>query len=280
MAQQRVLITGAAGKVATLLRPRLVRPERAVRLLDIAEPAPMDSLNGGAPGADEEIVFASVTDLDAMIEACDDVDAIVHLGGQSREADIDEILRLNVYGTYCVLEAARRAGIRRIVLASSNHAAGFYHRDEAPPEGLPPGVPGRPDTFYGWSKVAGEAAGRLYADRYGMDVICLRIGSWFPAPFELRGLALWLSPDDGARLIEACLGVESPGFRIVWGISRNTRRWLSLAEGEAIGYDPKDDAEVYAEELIAEFGEPDFDADPVLTRIGGTWCDIPLGERI
>jgi uronate dehydrogenase len=280
MSQQRVLVTGAAGKVATLLRPRLSRPGRALRLLDVVEPAPIDSLDGGNPHADEDVLFASVTDLDALTEACRGVDAILHLGGQSREAGIDEILQLNIYGTYCVLEAARRAGVRRIVLASSNHAAGFHSRDEAPPGGLPADVPGRPDTLYGWSKVTMEAAGRMYADRYGMDVICLRIGSWFPAPFELRSLALWLSPDDGARLIEACLAVESPGYRIVWGISRNTRRWLSLAEGEAIGYDPKDDAEVYAEELIAEYGEPDFDTDPVLTRIGGPWCDIPLGEPI
>jgi len=279
MAQQRVLITGAAGKVASLLRPRLIRPGRTVRLLDIVEPAPMDSLDGAASGGAEEIVFASVTDLDAMVEACDGVDAILHFGGQSREADFDEILRLNVHGTYCALEAARRAGVRRVVLASSNHAVGFHRRDEAPPGGLPADAPGRPDTFYGWSKIAMEAAGRLYADRYGMDVICLRIGSWFPAPFELRSLALWMSPDDGARLIEACLGVPSPGFRIVWGISRNTRRWQSLAEGEAIGYDPKDDAELYADQLIAEYGEPDFDADPALIRVGGVWCDIPLGER-
>jgi uronate dehydrogenase len=271
----RVLLTGAAGGVASLLRPRLARPGRAVRLLDIKEPPPL----ADGVAADEEVVLGSVTDLDAMTEACQGVDAVLHFGGQSREADFDEILRLNVYGTYCVLEAARRAGVPRVVLASSNHAAGFHARAEAPAGGLPADAAGRPDTFYGWSKVALESAGRLYADRFGMDVICLRIGSWFPEPFELRSLVLWLSPDDGARLIEACLTAESPGFRVVWGISRNTRRWLSLAEGEAIGYEPKDDAENYAERLIAEHGEPDFDDDPALQRIGGVWCGIPLGER-
>jgi uronate dehydrogenase len=242
----------------------------------------MSSLEGGGSGPSaphEEVVFASVTDLDAMTEACAGVDAVLHFGGQSREASFEKVLDVNVNGTYCVLEAARRAGVQRVVLASSNHAAGLYSRTEAPAGGLPADVPGRPDSYYGWSKVAMEAAGRLYAERCGMDVICLRIGSWFPAPFELRSLALWMSPDDGARLVEACLATDAPGFRIVWGISRNTRRWLSLAEGEAIGYEPKDNAEEYADQLIAEFGEPDFDNDPVLLRIGGAWCDNPLGQN-
>jgi uronate dehydrogenase len=276
MVRQRILITGAAGKVATLLRPRLARPDRVLRLLDVREPEPLS-------GAIEEIHTGSVTDLDAMVSACQGVDAIVHLGGQSREAGAEEVLRLNAYGTYCVLEAARRRGIRRVVLASSNHAAGFHNTSEGPigdlpDEGLPADVAGRPDTLYGWSKVAAEAAGRLYVDRYGMDVICLRIGLWFATPPGLRGLAMWLSPDDGARLVEACLATRAPGFRTVWGISRNTRRWWSLAEGEAIGYQPKDDAEEYAAQLIAEHGEADFDADPLLSRVGGQWCDVSLGE--
>jgi uronate dehydrogenase len=265
---QRILITGGAGKVAALLRPRLARPGRVLRLLDVRDPA---------GGAGEEAVVGSVTDRDTVVEACRGVDAVVHMGGQSRESGAEEVLRLNALGTYTVLEAARLAGVRRVVIASSNHAAGFHTRGQAPEGGLPADVTGRPDTLYGWSKVAAEAIGRLYADRYGMDVICLRIGLWFPTPPGLRGLAMWLSPDDGARLVEACLAAESPGFRIVWGISRNTRRWWSLAEGEAIGYFPKDDAEEYAGQVVAEHGEPDFLADPVLNRVGGQWCDVPLG---
>jgi hypothetical protein len=77
-------------------------------------------------------------------------------------------------------------------------------------------------------------------------------------------------------MVEACLAA----FRIIWGVSRNTRGWWSLAEGEAIGYHPQDDAEAWADKLIAEYGEPDFDNDPVLNRLGGIWCDTPLGERM
>jgi len=272
MADQRILITGGSGGVGTLLRPRLARPGRVLRLVDVAEPPRVDGAGV------EEVVTASVDDVDALVAACAGVDAIVHLGGQSREAPVEEVLRLNAYGTYCLLEAARRTGVTRVLLASSNHVAGFHSLGEHPGE-VPGDVEPRPDTLYGWSKVAVEAAGRLYHDRYGLDVVCLRIGMCAPEPPGQRGLAMWLSPDDCARLVEAAVAAPSPGFRQVWGISRNTRRWLSLAEGEAIGYSPRDDAEEYADKIVAEHGEPDFAADPVLTRIGGVWCDIPLGER-
>lgn len=271
----KLLITGASGGVGRLLRPRLAAAGRTLRLVDVAAGDPP------APGEAVELVTASVTDLDAMTEACRDVDAVLHLGGESLEAPWEDILHANVHGTYCVLEAAHRAGVHRVLLASSNHAAGFHARDDAPPEGLPADVAPRPDTYYGWSKAAIESLGRLYVDRYGMDVICLRIGSCFPAPGGLRGLMTWLSPDDCARLVEACLTAPRPGFRIIWGISRNTRRWWSLAEGEALGYHPVDDSEVFADDYLTSDDTID-DAtadDRSATRLlGGIFCRHPLGH--
>jgi uronate dehydrogenase len=268
MSRQRILITGAAGGVGTMLRPRMARPGRTLRLLDEVETPPLD-------GADEEILTGSVTDLEAMTAACQGVDAVIHLGGQSREHDIQNVLKLNVEGSYVTLEAARRAGVGRVVLASSNHAVGFHSREGIPEGGLPADASPRPDTLYGLSKVGIEAAGRMFADRYGMDVIAVRIGSWFGTPPGVRGLATWLSPDDGARLMEACIAAESPGFRLVWGISRNTRRWFSLAEGEAIGYHPQDDAEDFAAEMGDD--KADYETDPELNRVGGSWCEVELG---
>ncbi|WP_250036624.1 NAD-dependent epimerase/dehydratase family protein [Paractinoplanes maris] len=270
MADERILITGSSGRVGTLLRPLLARPGRVLRLFD---PRPPQALPG--TGA-EEVVPGSVTDLDALVAALQDVDAVLHLGGHSHEAGAEDVLRVDAYGAYCLLEAARRTGVTRILLGSSNHVAGFHRLSEHPGE-VPGDVEARPDTLYGWSKVAIESAGRLFHDRFGLDVICLRLGQCFPAPRGPRGLAMWLSPDDCARLVEAAISVPGPGFRQVWGISRNTRRWLSLAEGEAIGYRPEDDAEEYAEKIVAECGEPDMAADPELNRIGGSWCDRPLG---
>jgi uronate dehydrogenase len=265
---QRLLITGGAGKVANLLRTRLARPGRVLRLLDIRPPD---------PGPDVEPLVGSVDDLDALTAACAAVDAVIHLGGYAKEAAAQDIIDVNIRGAYTVLEAAHRSGITRVILVSSHHAVGYWQRAQAPTGGLPADIAARPDTFYGWSKAAAETVGRLYADRFGMDVICLRVGSWCPEPPDLRGLAQWLSPDDGARLVEACLAAESPGFRLVWGISRNTRRWCSLAEGAELGYHPQDDAETFAARLIARFGEPDEIGDPVLARLGGAWADQKLG---
>jgi len=261
-----ILITGAAGGVGTLMRPRLARPGRTLRLLDLA---PLDP----AAGPGEEVVRASVTDLDAMTQACAGADALIHLGGISLEAPWQRILDVNINGTYTVFEAARRAGVPRVVFASSNHSVGFHTPDEYP---LPEAIVPLPDTYYGVSKVAGEAIGALYAKRYGLDVISIRILSCFARPRNIRMLSTWLSPDDCARLLEACLAADKPGYRVVYGVSDNTRGgWVSLDEARALGYEPKDDSEAYAAELIARDGEPD-PGDPVLAHLGG---DFTLPDK-
>ncbi|MEV6970851.1 NAD(P)-dependent oxidoreductase [Hamadaea sp. NPDC051192] len=269
---QTVVITGAAGKVGRLLRQRLARPGRTLRLVDIVPPEP------AAPGEDAEVSTGTLTDLAAVESVVAGADVVIHLGGQSRESSISDVLENNALGTYNLFEAVRRGGVGRVIFASSNHVAGFLDRVDAPPEGFPADAPGRPDTLYGWSKVAGEAMASLYADRYGIDVLCPRIGMCMPQPTDVRSLGLWLSPDDATSMFEACLAVESPGFRRLWGISRNTRRFLSLAEGEALGYIPKDDSEAYADEVERGRPTPDYEHDLVLRRIGGQWCDVPLGE--
>ncbi|RJQ68506.1 NAD(P)-dependent oxidoreductase [Pseudonocardiaceae bacterium YIM PH 21723] len=261
---QTILITGAAGGVGTILRPRLAKPGRTLRLLDLE---PLSTVDG------EESITATVTDLDAMTEACRGADALIHLGGLSLEDDWPSIMDTNINGTYVALEAARRAGVPRVILASSNHAVGYYPNDgETAPDDLFP----RPDTYYGVSKVAMEALGSLYSDRYGLDVICLRIGSCFDKPRNARMLASWMSPDDCARLMEAALSTPEPGFQVVWGISANTRGWWSLDGARAIGYEPQDDAEVYAAEVESL-------VDPYDKLLGGAFCspslDAPLPER-
>jgi nucleoside-diphosphate-sugar epimerase len=307
----RVLVTGAAGIVGTMLRPRLARPGRVLRLFDLV---PID------PGPGEEAVTADLTDEAAVRAAMEDVQAVVHLGGLSRERPWADTLHVNIHGTYVLLEAARQAGIRQVVLAGSHHAVGFHPRTPTPaqpsgpvrppatarpsetaaqpsgvawssdtavqPSGMaqvpdaeaPGGAPDylfpRPDTFYGVSKVAAEALGSLYHDRFGMNVVVMRLGSCAERPVDTRALSTWLSPGDGARLVEASL--VAGGFHVVWGVSANTRRWWSLEEGRAIGYHPEDDAESYAASLIADHGEPD-PADPVHALVGGVFCTRELG---
>jgi uronate dehydrogenase len=268
----KVLLTGAAGRIGTVLRGGLPRRGWALRCLDVV---PVPDVR-----PDEEHIVADVADLAAMTDATDGVDAVVHMGGISGESTWESILHANIQGTYAVLEAARQAGVSRVVLASSNHATGFTPRPES---GLLREFdgPARPDTYYGVSKLTMEGLGALYADRYGMDVVCLRIGNASPEPTQLRHLAIWLSPDDSVSLVDAALRAPSPGFAVVWGVSANTRNWWDLNGARALGYSPADDAEVYAPALIEAQGEPD-PADPVHARVGGEFTlpryDAPLAD--
>lgn len=235
---ETVLITGAAGRIGTYLRARLAKPGRTLRLLDLRLPEG----HGAEDAGPVELVEASVTDLTAMIEASAQVDAVVHLAGiPNPRAAWSDILHVNVQGTTAVFEAARLQQVPRVIFASSNHAAGFGSHGDASGDGLP-----RPDSFYGVSKVFGEALGSLYHDRYGMQVVCLRIGSCTDRPRSDRMLRTWLSPDDTGRLVEAALTHPAPGFTIAWGVSDNRRRTWPLDAGHELGYFPVDDAEAYA----------------------------------
>jgi uronate dehydrogenase len=252
-----ILITGAAGRIGAMLRPRLARPGRTLRLLDIVP------LTAG-PG--EEAITASVTDLAAMTAACQGAAAVIHLGAIATEAPWRRILEVNIDGTYAVFEAARRAGARRVIFASSNHAVGFSPRESFP---VPDYAFPAPDTYYGMSKAAGEALAALYHHRHGMDTICIRILTCADRPPNVRALSTWLSPDDAGRLFEASLSAPDPGFRVVYGVSANTRGgWVSLDEARLLGYEPRDDAEAYAAEVIAVSGTPGPD-DPLLAYLGG-----------
>ena len=258
MTSRRVLLTGAAGQIGALLRAGLPARGWSLRCFDVADMGP------GRDGEDR--IRGDVTDFDAVLAAGTGTDAVVHMGGLASEAPYEDIRRVNIDGTYNVLEAARQAGVGRVVLASSNHAVGFTPRADCVPVDTRP----RPDTFYGVSKVAGEALGSLYADRYGLDVVCLRIGTQRPTPVDPRHLSTWLSDADTVGLVDAALSAPSPGFAVVYGISANTRGWWDLEPGRAIGYHPVDDAEAYAAEvgdgadpfhafLGGEFAGPDFD---------------------
>jgi uronate dehydrogenase len=263
----RILITGAAGAIGLLLRTQLARADREFVLLDVAPMA------APAPGESVQTVPASVEDLDALVTAAEGTDAVIHLAGLATGGHSwDDYVRVNLTGTYNVLEAARRAGVPRVIYASSNHAVGFTERPEDGTE-VPATLAPRPDSYYGVGKVAGEALCSLYHDRHGLDMVCLRIGSCRPEPNDRRCLWSWLSYPDTVRLFEASLTAPAPGFRIVWGVSANSRRWWSLQEGDAIGYRPEDDAEDHAEAILAADPEPRTnDTDPTQPeRLGGSY---------
>lgn len=258
-----ILLTGSSGRIGTSLRASLPTLGWHVRCLDRV-PSGLSAASAAPLGSDE--IVADLSDVAALDRAMAGVEAVVHLAGQPTEAPWPAVRDSNIEGMYQLFEAARRAGVPRIVYASSNHAVGFTPHDTAE---LPADTPPRPDTLYGVSKVFGEALSRYYVERYGMRVACLRIGTFAEEPPDDRALATWLSPGDCARLVDACLRSERLTFAQVWGVSNNTRRWWSLAAGEALGYHPVDDASQHRHDP-GSAGEVD-------AFVGGGFTDSSFG---
>jgi uronate dehydrogenase len=239
-----ILLTGAAGEIGSRLRGPLRAATSELRLSDIA---PLE-----AEAANETVWPADLTDLDALCAAADGAEAVVHLGGVPEEAPFGELAAANLTGCFHAYEAARLAGVQRFVFASSNHATGYYEAGHR----LVGEEPVRPDGLYGASKVYGEALGRVYHHKFGLRVACLRIGSFQERPLDPRMLATWLSVEDAARLVLACLTSPRLQFEIVYGVSANTRSWWAAAPGRRLGYEPQDDAEAFAAELPGSVSGP------------------------
>ncbi|WP_181312219.1 NAD-dependent epimerase/dehydratase family protein [Nocardioides campestrisoli] len=234
----RVLVTGAAGSIGRVLVPGLLAAGHEVVGLDIV-PVP--------EGADVPWHTADCTDPDAVdaVFAAQPLDAVVHLAGHPDELDLAGSLTSHVVTTAALLDAMVAHGVPRLVYASSNHAVGRTPRADRVGVDTRP----RPDTFYGVGKVAAEAVMSLYADRYGLDAVACRIGSFLPRPTTARHLSTWLSHDDCVRMVEAALTTQAPGFAVLYGISANTDAWWDLEPGRALGYAPQDDAAAYADEI-------------------------------
>jgi uronate dehydrogenase len=223
------VLTGAAGKIASSIRPGVADRVAKLRLvdLDLVEPA----------HEREESVVADIRDQRGVEAALVGAAGVLHLGALSDEADFHELAEVNIVGTYHVLEAARRTGAGRVVFASSNRVTGFYPRTTL----VDPEMPTRPDGFYGVSKIAGEALGRLYSDKFGLQVASLRIGTFEPTPADERQLSTFLAAMTAPELT----------YTAIYAMSRNSRRWWDLSAGEAVGFDPQDDAERHAADVRA-----------------------------
>lgn len=256
-----VLITGAEGNIGTRLRANLAG-RYALRSIT------------REPVAGLESTIADISDLEAILPAFAGVQAVVHLAASPAvETPWPDVLHNNIIGTYNVFEAARRAGVRQVVFASSNHAVGMFEIEGSPElyrrrSGVMVDhrAPARPDSLYGVSKVYGEALGRYFCEQHGLQVYCLRIGavrrdddpraaaivaspgpSWLPpmtAAERLRRVAaVWLSHADLGRLVDACLQAEHVRFGIYYGVSDNPYRFWSLDNARAdLGWWPQDGA--------------------------------------
>ncbi|MRG59956.1 NAD-dependent epimerase/dehydratase family protein [Agromyces sp. CFH 90414] len=258
--EETVVVTGAAGRIGRAVTPLLRRPGRRLRLVDTV-PDPSTA------GDDVSWHDVSIQDGPAMARILDGATSLVHLAGLSSERPWADLLRVNIDGTHTVLEAARTAGVRRVLLASSIHAVGCSPvADAADAQPLRP----RPDTYYGVSKAAMEALGSLYADRFGISVVSARICTFQEAPGDGRAIAQWLSPGDMARLVEAAIALDDGRHHLVWGVSANHPGWFSLEAGYAIGYRPQDDALTAS---LARDGVTPPEPDGCGAPLGGAFTD-------
>lgn len=253
----RVLITGAAGKIGTALRNGLAGRYPLLRLCDTRDL--------GIARSGEETATADLTDPASATRVTAGMDAVVHLAGVAHEDSWERILPNNIAATYNLFEAARESGVKRILFASSNHTVGYYPARREVGIDVPP----RPDSRYAVSKVLGEALGRLYADKFGVSVICLRIGSFRRAPESRRQLATWISPRDMVQLAIRSLETPNIHFAVYYGISANRRRRLTDDAATVIGFKPMDDAEAYASQFADEAGDPH---SPAELFHGGPYC--------
>jgi len=218
---------------------------------------------------DVPTTIADAFDFAAIRPHFDGMDAVVHMAANaSTGASWDTVLRNNFHATYNVYEAARQAGARRFVFASSNHAVGLFENDEPyrsivhgdyaglDPESIPRidhTAPIRPDSYYGVSKAFGEAIGRYYSEQFGLEVACLRIGTvnrHNDPTRSVRHMATWMSHRDLAQMVDLCLSIDGLGFEIFYGVSGNRWRFWDISHAQRVlGYRPQDDAERYRDRL-------------------------------
>jgi len=240
---KRLLITGAAGALGRVLREAIqndVGPLGEWTHVRVSDRLPIQDLR-----QHEESVTCDLADRAAMEKLLIGVDAVVHLGGQAVETPFEGICEANIKGVFNLYEAARLAGCMRIVLASSNHVTGCYDQGEF----ITPHMPARPDGYYGVSKLFAEGMASMYFDRYGIQTVCLRLGTVVTRAEDRRSLSTWMSYPDFVQMTFASLRAKDVGCTIVYGVSANPQKWWSDAGWDKIGFVPQDSAEVWRSEI-------------------------------
>lgn len=262
---KKIVLTGAAGRLGSYLREPLTKLAELVVSSDIVDD--IGSLYKG-----EIYQAADLSNLEAMIEVTKGADMIVHFGAIGDEAPFDDILKSNIVGAYNVWEAAYRNGVRRVVYASSVHAIGMHDRTV----GLGLDASHKPDTYYGLAKCFAEDLASLYWDKRGIESVCMRIFSCAQVT-NARALGTWLSYDDLIHLVEQSVNTPVTKFTVVWGVSNNDRCPVDNSQAAFLGYKPKDNAEQFAEQILAD--SPPLDLhDPEHLYLGGPFAAVELGN--
>lgn len=260
----KILLTGAAGDLGGYLRKPL--SEMASKLVSV------DIKNMADPFDNEDLINLDVADYDAVLKVMQGVDMVVHFAAIVDEKPFPDLLQANFIASYNIWEAASQCGVRRVVYASSIHAVGMHPKNA----GIGIDAAHAPDTFYGLAKCFTEDLGRMYWEKRGLESVHLRILSCAPVK-NARALGTWLSYDDLIRMVMGAVTTPVTGFSIIYGVSDNDRAPVSNAGAEHLGYRPKDNAEVFAKEILAKSPTPD-PKDPAQYYLGGPFAAVDLGQ--
>jgi len=261
---KKIVLTGATGNLGSRLREPLLGLADTLVSSDL--PVNLASLYPR-----ETYVQADLADFDAILALVAGADMVVHFGGLSDEAPFGDILGPNIIGSYNIWEAARRHGVRRVVYASSIHAVGMYPTNEL----IGIDAKHRPDSYYGLAKCFTEDLARLYWDKEQIEAVCLRILSCTDVK-NTRALGSWLSYPDLTQLVTRAIDTPSTGFSVIYGVSNNDRATVDNTGAGFLGYRPEDNAEQFAQNLLATTPPTDL-SDPGQNSQGGPFASIPLG---
>ena len=262
---KKLVLTGAAGRLGSYLREPLTALCDELVSTDIA-----DDIGTLYPG--ETYIKADLAQMDEIAPVVEGADMVIHFGAIVDEKPFEELLGPNFVGSYNIWEAGYKAGVKRIVYASSIHAVGMHLKSDF----IGIDAEHRPDTFYGLAKCFTEDLGRMYWDKRGMESVHLRILSCAQVN-NTRALGSWLSYPDLIQLVVRAIDTPSVGFAIVYGVSNNDRAPVDNAKASFLGYRPVDNAEVYAAQVLAE-APPVDTTDPGQMCHGGPFAKVDLGQ--
>ncbi|MEP5730564.1 MAG: NAD(P)-dependent oxidoreductase [Sulfitobacter sp.] len=265
MKLKKLVLTGAAGRLGSYLREPLSKMCEELVSTDIK-----DDIGKLYPG--ERYAKADIAKYDEVFPLLEGADMVVHFGAIVDELPFEDMLGPNFVGSYNVWEAGFQHGVRRVVYASSIHAVGMYPKTEF----IGTEVPHRPDTFYGLAKCFTEDLGRMYWEKRQMESVHLRILSAAKVT-NPRALGSWLSYDDLIQLVTRAIDTPVVGFTIAYGVSDNDRAPVDNAKASFLGYRPKDNAEQFAEQILAQ-ADPADPTDVGIMAHGGPFASIPLGQ--
>jgi uronate dehydrogenase len=230
--KKKILITGGLGRIGKEIISLL---EKNFEVTILESPRKKHTQN-------KNVIYCDISNQEDLNKAFVNMDAIVHLAAISDEDDfIEKIMPTNIAGTYNIFECAKNSSIKKIIFASTFQTIWNYPNNKTITTDMPP----RPFNMYACSKIFGENVGRYYSEKYGMSVICLRIGYFLPYGHEwlqdTEKRKCWCSPKDLDQIITKSILNETINYDVFFAISENENSFLDISNmKEKIKYESID----------------------------------------